>query len=35
MDLSSREMAEPLLEATNALIDPVTAVREGIKLQLP
>jgi Fic family protein len=35
MDFSSRETAEPLLEATNALIDPVTAVREGIKLQLP
>jgi hypothetical protein len=35
MDFSARETAEPLLEATNALVDPVTAVREGIKLQLP
>lgn len=35
MDFRSRETAEPLLEATNALIDPVTAVREGIKLELP
>lgn len=35
MDFSSRETAEPLLEATNALVDPVAAVREGIKLLLP
>jgi Fic/DOC family protein len=35
MDFSSRETAEPLLEATNALVDPVTSVREGIKLLLP
>lgn len=35
MDFSSREAAEPLLEATNALVDPVAAVREGIKLVLP
>lgn len=35
MDFTSRETAEPLLEATNALVDPVRAVREGIKLILP
>lgn len=35
MDFSSRATAEPLLEATNALVDPVAAVREGIKLLLP
>ncbi len=35
VDFSSRETAEPILLDTNALVDPVTAVREGIKLRLP
>jgi Fic/DOC family protein len=35
MDFTSREIAEPLLEATNALVDPLRAVQEGIKLRLP
>ena len=35
MDFTSRETAEPLLQSTNALVDPITAVRDGIRLELP
>lgn len=35
MDFTSRATAESLLEATNALVDPVRAIQEGIKLRLP
>ena len=35
MDFSSREAAEPMLEATFALLDPREAVDRGIKLVLP
>lgn len=35
MDFSSREVAEDLLERTNALTDPIVAIRDGIKLKLP
>ncbi len=35
MDFSSREVAEALLERTNALVNPVVAIRDGIKLMLP
>ena len=34
MDFSSREVAEDLLERTNALVDPGVAIRDGIKLRL-
>jgi hypothetical protein len=35
MDFSSREAAEELLERTNALVNPIVAIRDGIKLKLP
>jgi hypothetical protein len=35
MDWSSREAAEPLLESTNALMDPREAVARGVKVTLP
>ncbi len=35
MDFSSRKVAEDLLERTNALTDPIVAIRDGIKLKLP
>jgi hypothetical protein len=35
MDFSSREVAEDLLERTNALTNPIVAIRDGIKLKLP
>lgn len=35
MDFSSRATAEELLERTNALVNPIVAIRDGIKLMLP
>jgi hypothetical protein len=35
MNFTSRETAEPLLQSTNALVDPTAAVRDGIRLELP
>jgi Fic family protein len=35
MDFSTREVAEELLEQTNALVNPIVAIRDGIKLILP
>lgn len=35
MDFSSRDEAEGLLERTNALVNPITAIRDGIKVILP